>query len=146
MKDFINKINQTAAYLQNDVLDDVGVQARQHFKDSFHKEAFSDKKEKDMKWQEVKRRKEGGKRAAQNRKILTGETGDLGESINYKKQQRSLLFTSDKIYADVHNRGLKAGRGAGFIMPKRQFIGPSALLQTKITTKITTRINSIMRQ
>jgi phage gpG-like protein len=26
-------------------------------------------------------------------------------------------------YAEVHNAGLRAGRGKGFVMPKRRFIG-----------------------
>lgn len=36
---------------------------------------------------------------------------------------------SDVKYAKVHNEGLKAGRGAGFQMPKRQFIGDSKALR-----------------
>ncbi len=34
-------------------------------------------------------------------------------------------------YADVHNRGLRSGRGKGFTMPKREFIGKSAVLEAR---------------
>jgi len=146
MKQFISDIKALQNYLNNDVQDDIGIQAVQHFKKSFHDEAFSDVNEKDMKWQEVKRRQGGGKGAAATRKILTGETGELGESINYKKQGRDVLITTPKVYAKVHNEGGKSGRGKGFMMIKRQFIGPSELLNKKIKKKISQRINAIMKR
>lgn len=34
-------------------------------------------------------------------------------------------------YADVHNRGLRSGRGRGFTMPKREFIGASKILEAR---------------
>lgn len=39
-------------------------------------------------------------------------------------------------YADVHNSGLRSGRGSGFTMPKREFIGESRNLDTKINNII----------
>jgi phage gpG-like protein len=147
MQDFINRINELNNFLQNDVQDIVGTEAVNHFKQSFHDEAFSDKSEKDMPWQEVKRRqssKNSGKAAA-TRKILTGETGDLGDSISYEKENRDVAIKSDKIYAQVHNEGLKAGRGKGFMMPKRPFIRKSVMLINNISSKVKTRITNIMK-
>lgn len=144
MDNFIRKINRLQQYINNDVKDDIGVQAVQHFKQSFQDEAFSDKSEKDMPWQEVQRRKKG-KGAAAQRKILTGETGELGESISYNKDGRGVEITNPKIYAEVHNKGLRAGRGKGFKMPKRQFIGDSVLMNQKIKTKIEARMLKIMK-
>ena len=148
MKDFINKINQLQNYINNDVQHDIGVEAVKHYKQSFHDEAFSDKSEKDMPWQEVKRRQGKGKGAAANRKILTGETGDLAESIQYHKEGRDTVIEAPKVYAEIHNKGIK-GKAFGkysFIMPKRQFIGPSVLLLQKLNKRIANRMAAIMKR
>jgi len=149
MQNFINKVNRAAAYLQSDVLDDVGIQAVKHFKQSFHDEAFSNASDKDMPWQEVKRRQNGLKRKGDSkyssRKILTGIHGELGSSIKHLPQGRYVAIISPKKYAEIHNLGGKAGRGKGFIMPKRQFIGPSLVLSQKIENKITQRFTNIFK-
>ena len=54
-------------------------------------------------------------------------------------KQRSATFrtilvgTSNRTvaYAQVHNEGLQSGRGAGFTMPKREFIGHSTILEER---------------
>ena len=147
MQDFIDKINRLNNFLQNDVQDIVGTEAVHHFKESFDDEAFSNKSEKDMPWKEVKRRKnsKGAGKAASKRKILTGESGDLGNSIDYEKQGRDVAIKSDKIYAEVHNKGLRAGRGKGFKMAKRQFIGKSQILIDHMRDKTRKRMNNIMK-
>lgn len=48
-------------------------------------------------------------------------------------------------YAQVHNDGLRSGRGKGFIMPKRQFLGDSSVLNRKIISKFQSRIDKIFR-
>jgi phage gpG-like protein len=143
MQNFINKINRIQRFIQSDVQDVVGTEAVNHFKESFQNEGFSNVSEKDMSWKEVKRRQKGGGKAASRRKILTGESGELGDSISYSKQNRDVLIKNDKIYAEVHNKGLRAGRGKGFIMPKRQFIGKSALLNKKIANKISIKMRNL---
>ena len=47
-------------------------------------------------------------------------------------------------YAIVHNEGLRAGRGKGFKMPKRQFIGESAVLNNKISLIIDEELTKIL--
>ena len=47
-------------------------------------------------------------------------------------------------YASVHNFGLRAGRGKGFKMPKRKFMGESKTLNKKINRLIKRRINKIL--
>jgi phage gpG-like protein len=139
MDNFIDKIDKINNFMKNDAPHVVGTEAVKHFKQSFHDEAFSDKSSKDMPWQEVKRRKNAKKSdtsAGARRKILTGKSGDLGDSITYSVEGNVVNITSDKVYAEVHNKGLKAGRGKGFTMPKRQFIGIAVLLKRKWTTKI----------
>jgi phage gpG-like protein len=81
------------------------------------------------------------------RKILTGKTGDLGRSIQTDRSRtgagRATVWTnpskftrSDRIYAAVHNEGLMAGRGKGFKMPKRQFMGESPTLNKLIIQEL----------
>ena len=113
------------------------------FKQNFRRESFDG-----VEWQEVKRRDDKSsayKYAARHhpartsRKILTGDTGDLGRSIEIKsvEQGRATIWTSPQAfgskepYGAVHNEGLKAGRGAGFTMPRRQFIGDTDELRRK---------------
>ncbi len=44
------------------------------------------------------------------------------------------------VYAGVHNYGLKAGRGKGFKMPKRQFLGQSHTTDKRIVNLIKKKI------
>ena len=118
----------------------IGVEAVNHFKDNFQKEGFDVPKS----WQEVKRRT-WGRGADASRKILTGRTGDLGRSIQKRVEQTRAIIFSDLIYAPVHNYGLRAGRGKGFLMPKRQFIGDSKILEDKLMKIIKKRIDSILK-
>lgn len=143
--DVRKQVEQATRYLRGPVYTNIGVEAVRHFKQSFHDEGFSDKSEKDMTWDEVKRTKKEKKNAYDDRKILTGETGELGSSISYQRAGRGIVITSPKVYAQVHNEGGHAGRGAGFTMKKRQFIGPSEILDNKIQKKIEKRLNKIFK-
>jgi phage gpG-like protein len=78
------------------------------------------------------------------RKILTGQTGDLGRSIEWKITGKGVVtiltdpgaFGSREPYGRVHNEGLRAGRGTGFQMPKRQFIGDHPELRKAIVSAL----------
>lgn len=99
-----------------------------------------------VKWKEVKRREKGGDNSDAKRGILKGKTRSLYLAL--KKSVRSanwkgVRFGIDLSYAAVHNEGLKAGRGKGFIMPKRKFIGNNMLLNKKLDKLIFTSIKSI---
>lgn len=143
MQDFIEKIARMHDFIENDVPDIVGKEAVDHFKESFDNEGFTN--ERQGKWKEVKRRENSRNegRASGNRKILTGETKELAESIQYDTQGNNVIISSDKVYAEIHNKGGRAGRGHKSVIPKRQFIGPSEKLNQKITTKITTKLDKI---
>lgn len=130
----------------------IGREAVKHFKANFHTESW-----KRTKWPEVQRRKStwirGGKvvdnptqGADRSRKILTGKTGDLGRSLQYSAETGKVTIHSDKVYAAVHNFGLRAGRGKGFIMPQRQFIGDDPELIKRIESIINERLNKIFKQ
>lgn len=129
----------------------IGRMAVKRFKENFQNESFGRKH-----WKEVKRRQStwqrGGKEiknpikgAAKTRKILTGSTGDLGRSIDYDTSKGKVTISSDLIYAAVHNYGLRAGRGKGFVMPQRQFIGDDPELLKDIKNEIEKEINIILK-
>ncbi len=134
-----------------------GNEAVRLFKRNFQREGFFGQP-----WKEVKRRqthtvsvrtKSGvrtrtvppAKGAAGSRRILTGNTGDLGRSIKMKTAPAEVTIYSDVVYSAVHNDGLRAGRGRGFIMPKRQFIGDSPELQRALKAKIEAYLKNIIR-
>jgi hypothetical protein len=127
-------------------------EGQRHFEESFDKQGFSDKGLR--KW---KRRRFGGKktlkkggqskayseflRKDKGRAILVSHQSDkkgthLKDNIRVSKTSKSVTFSTDKPYAQVHNEGGNAGRGAGFEMPQRQFMGPSEELDKKIDEKI----------
>jgi phage gpG-like protein len=142
MQNFIEKLKKIQHYLDNGVFETVGTEAVSHYKKSFRDEGFTNQNLK--KWKEVKRRQNSrkSKTAAATRPILTG-SGELADSIKWGRDGRKVVIKSDKVYARVHNEGLRAGRGKGFKMPKRQFIGKSSELIKKTNTKVTNRINAI---
>ena len=58
------------------------------------------------------------------------KTGALARSLRFDIKPNKIVFSSNKKYGKVHNEGGQAGRGKGFKMPKRQFLGmEKALLQ-----------------
>lgn len=146
---FQQRLEKHAQELSKLISDDlpviIGKMAVDHFKLNFQNEAWGREK-----WKEVKRRLSPtkafkyGTHASITRKILTGDTGDLGRSIQYTPETGRVTIHSDLIYAAVHNYGLRAGRGAGFIMPKRQFIGDDQELIQKIHNEIQKHINKII--
>ena len=96
------------------------------------------------KWPKRKRNVDPG------RNILVGKGGGakLWKSISRTtisaKSVTIGIKGEPKDYASVHNFGLRAGRGKGFIMPKRQFMGESKTLSKKITRLIKRRIKKIL--
>lgn len=131
--------------------------AIKEFKHNFQTENFDGQR-----WEEVQRR--DGKSATYKyaakyhparttRKILTGDTGDLGRSIELKSVVHGAAtvwtspqaFGSKEPYGAVHNEGLRAGRGAGFTMPKRQFIGDTPQLRDKITAALTKQMQHLLK-
>jgi phage gpG-like protein len=146
MQNLTDRLQRIENFLRDGVYDVVGVEAENFYKESFRNEGFTD--EQFEKWPEVKRRTNPGRSARTQtlagRPILTGATGELGESIRYEKKPPHVVIHSDKEYARVHNEGGRAGRtGRQFDMKKRQFIGKSAQLNERITDKIKTFLKRI---
>lgn len=149
----------------------MGVEAVNHFKDSFQNQGFTDKAL--VKWEEVERRKEGRwkgfqygstvarpeqKRrksgsqtnyspAAENRAILTGTTLELMNGINWERTAQGIRVYATGAYAKIHNEGGPMtifGKTAG-TMPKRQFIGKSEVLRNKLRTILLNDLHRILK-
>lgn len=58
--------------------------------------------------------------------------GDISHLVTGDETQ----IGSNLVYAGVHNDGGRAGRGAGFTMPQRQFLGVSAENEEDLTALI----------
>lgn len=147
---------------KNRIAREIGNEAVRHFKDNFRQEGFVDNGI--HKWKEVKRRdpsnrwygfeyrgqrRQKGKgkskqkanfsQAATQRRILTGSSGELQDSLRYKVNPTSganvsVSITSDKPYAVVQNEGgpIKVFGKASTILPARPFVGHSKELDVKI--------------
>lgn len=106
----------------------LAVNTEKHFRSGF--EAGGGKTD-DSKggWIARKKKDKGGRRG-----ILI-KSGKLRRDI----KQRMATFHNIEVgtsnitidYADVHNSGLRSGRGKGFTMPKREFIGKSKQLEAQ---------------
>jgi phage gpG-like protein len=70
-----------------------------------------------------------------SRAILVKSTA-LRDAATVAKVRNNIVTVNIPLdYAQVHNEGGKAGRGAGFTMPKRQFIGESDILTKRFNEK-----------
>ncbi|OJV19341.1 MAG: virion morphogenesis protein [Bacteroidetes bacterium 41-46] len=157
-KQFASKMNKVQAFVQGEQIKDIlGVEAVNHFKASFENEGFTDEEVK--KWPDVKRRNPDSKwyghsgqtgKFSQTRtlaKILSGESGELKNSISYVKIETGVRVTDATPYAGVHQFGEMAkvyGKKV-FQMPARPFMGKSAVLKKKIEDKITAEIKKILK-
>lgn len=137
------KIQQAQIRLQKELhsaVNEMGVEAKKFFTTSFRNQGFTDVVLE--RWQQRKRQDRGNKSV---RAILV-KTGNLRKSIRViNKNYKSVTLGSDLPYAEVHNEGLRAGRGRGFKMPKRQFIGDSRKLTDLLIGKIHKRIHKVFR-
>jgi phage gpG-like protein len=143
--DLRKSMNSISQYIANDAPRHVGKMAKDHFTENFDKEGFVDE---DLhKWKEVKRRMPPVRKGVYGkRKILKGDTNELRNSLEYRPAKRRVSITSDVVYFSVHNEGLKAGRGKGFMMPKRQMVGDSEKLDSMIEKRLTKDINQLFKQ
>jgi phage gpG-like protein len=135
----------------------VAVEGKNHFEESWQNQGFTDKNL--VKWQkrqfnQKKLRKDRQRTAAyrrfqdkdRGRAILVSHQTDtkgthLKDSIRVESDKKKVEFSTDKAYAEVHNEGGRSGRGKGFIMPQRQFMGPSEVLDKKIEAKLNSQMD-----
>lgn len=120
----------------------VGTEAVNFFRDNIRKEGFVDSKLE--KWKPAKR-KSNPRHPDRAYGTLLSRRSVLYRSINKRTSPGKVTIYSDVPYARVHNEGLRAGRGKGFTMPRRQFIGESRELTQKITKLIESEIGRILK-
>ena len=121
----------------------IGATAKAHFQENFEKGGFVNNGL--QKWKPAKRITLGKKGAGSNYKTLFSARNNLFSSTSYTPGNAQVTIQNKTPYAAVHNEGMKAGRGKGFIMPKRQFIGKSAELEKKATTIIENELRTILK-
>lgn len=85
-------------------------------------------------------------RLTRGKGILVGR-GDLMRDIKRRKTSygRAIVSTQDTIYANIHNEGL-TGKAFGkhpFKMPKREFMGKSKKLETKMNEIIVKELRKL---
>ncbi len=132
----------------SDIRTIIGVEAVNHYQESFANEGFTDKHL--VKWKDVQRRNTFSKwyghsgqtgkfsNARTTANILTGETGELMNAIRFAPTARGVEIINAKKYARVHNFGgmAKIYGKKPFMMTPRPFMMPSAVLNDKIRSKI----------
>lgn len=132
----------------------IGNMAVKHFQQSFRAGGFTD--DVFQPWQprkgELQRRgpamvRSRGRFGQSSRAVLV-RSGDLRRSVRIKSARFSrIVIGSDLDYAAIHNYGLE-GKAWGrhrFKMPKRQFIGNSAVLNRQIMKRIEREVNKIFK-
>jgi phage gpG-like protein len=117
MQKFARKM---VAFMHREAPHNIGKIAVTHTKESFEKSRYT---EGSTGWE---KRKKPNRKGKNDTKTLIN-TGRLKKSINYEVSAdgETITLQTDEdtgVYGQVHNEGLKAGRGKGFTMPKRQFM------------------------
>lgn len=124
--------------LKTKILNDVRVELLDEFDRNFERQGFFA----DSTWKPRKRLDKNRRQRA----ILI-KSGRLRNSLNARINygRGEVVFTSSLPYAKVHNEGGRAGRGKGFTMPKRQFIGHHPSVDRVIVSIITENIDDWLR-
>jgi len=113
--------------------------SKNFFLQSFRNQGFTDNSLE--KWQ----KRDNSSRRNSGRAILV-DTGALRRSIKVTQSSfNKIVITSNLPYAAVHNYGLKAGRGRGFKMPKRKFMGNSKKLNQQNIDIIKSELTKIFK-
>ena len=76
--------------------------------------------------------------------VLSSQRSELENSLYFKATSKKVSIKSDKEYAEVHNEGgkIKVFGKKSVTLPKRQFIGKSKELDSKIHQKLTKKLKS----
>lgn len=170
-EELIRKLQAIQHYVDNDVPVVIGVEAINHFKESFVNEGFTNQSL--DKWAP---RKTNRTSSTNSQPILT-KSGELADSIDYRVEGSLLVIYSDKKYAQIHNEGgvivvtnnmrsyfwsqyyLAKEAGDTTLMEQfksmalakeikieqRQFIGESEVLNKRIADKILRDLTNILK-
>ena len=149
-KDFKLMERELTNFVTNDFPVIVAAEAEKHFKQSFDNHGFTDQVLAPWKPRDITRNpsKYSKKQIAQDagRAILIGHgSGNhLRDSIHSGTAPGAVTIIVPKVYAQIHNEGGNAGRKLAATIPKRQFIGRSAVLDAHIKRKVDKHITKIL--
>lgn len=111
-----------------------------YFKGSFRRKGFAGKA-----WPQAQSDRAGKRR----RGSLMVDSAALMNSVRAAEVAPERVVWAagnDKVpYAEVHNEGGRAGRGKGFDMPQRQFMGEAEELESQLTRRIETYMRGIFK-
>jgi phage gpG-like protein len=103
----------------------VGQTAIAFYQDSFRKQGWDGQTFKPWQARKPNKKRQGA--------AILIKSGKLRRSLHISSKGMTWVRIGSGLpYAAVHNDGLRAGRGKGFIMPKRQFAGHSPVLDRKL--------------
>jgi len=118
-----NDMNNASQRLKDLIANKLPVHTEQRAQDivdkSFQQEQYEEKGT--SKWKGRKKEEQPGKER-EGRRALLVKSGRLISSTIAERRGSEVVIGSDTPYSQVHNEGLKAGKGAGFQMPQRQFM------------------------
>ncbi len=157
--DMKRQAKAVASAIKKDAPRIIGVEGKNFFKASWRKQGWEDQGL--NKWKPRKappKTTKSGKpskayinwKRKNNRPILYSHASDR-KGIHLKDSIRTIpgigrvTFATDKVYAQVHNEGGRAGRGKGFRMPKRQYMGRSRALDRRIDAKVSKHLSSKLK-
>lgn len=145
-QEFLHRIDACSADIEKCVSRTLPVKAgniaKDHFQQNFRLGGFVNNGL--HKWK-ISKRINVAKGVKGSYKTLMSGRNHLYSSIEYRTHSSGVTIENRVPYAPVHNSGLKAGRGSGFTMPCRQFIGQSRELDDKITNLIETELTKILK-
>ena len=114
-----------------DVADIAAMTGVSYFKGAFRKKGFDG-----TPWPLAKKDKAGTRR----RGSLMIDSAALMNSVRIARATpQEVVWTAGNAkvpYAEVHNTGGRAGRGRGFQMPRRQYMGDAEALRQKIIARL----------
>jgi len=133
--DFFRRLAREIPKMEKEIAAQIiAVEAEQFHAKNFRDEGFTDKG-----FQPWARRK----KHEEPRRALLVKTGAMkGHAVRGRIGNNEVQFIFPLEYMKVHNEGGRAGRGAGFQMPQRQFVGESDYLTNRIIAKATAFINA----
>lgn len=124
---FLKKLERSIPKLERDIARTI-IKAEAT---DFHAKNFRDSGFTDRTFQPWKKRKDGDT----TRKLLIKRGRMRRHATTGSSSGNTVRFVLPLAYEPVHNEGLRAGRGKGFQMPKRQFIGKSEYLRKRVMRK-----------
>ena len=145
-QEFLRQINAKAVGIENCIRRILPIKAGRIAKDRFQNNfllgGFMDGGL--HKWKISKRINEVKGAKGQYKTLMSGRN-NLYNSMEYTVSDAEVVIENRVPYAAVHNEGLRAGRGKGFQMPRRQFIGESKELNEEIKEMIENELSKILK-